>query len=80
MYGRQFLYIAQTIKRRVEEDDEALYVHSPETHSFCWHSTNVLSSAHTYVRHISSPLQRNHKSGISFHLNLYINYFEAAGF
>jgi len=29
---------------------------------------------------ISQPLQRNHKSGISFHLSLYINQLEAAGF
>jgi len=32
------------------------------------------------VCHVSSPLQRNHKSGISFQLNLHNNYFEAAGF
>ena len=28
----------------------------------------------------SSPLQKNHKSGISFYLSLYISQFEAAGF
>ena len=63
-----------------EEDNEVLYVHSLETRSLCWHSSNVLSSAHTYVCHISSPLQRNHKSGISFQLSLYVNQFQAAGF
>jgi len=80
MYGKEFLYIAQTMKHRVVEDNEVLYVHSLETHSSCWHSTNILSSAYTYICHISSPLQRNHKFGISFHLSLYINQFEAAGF
>jgi hypothetical protein len=36
--------------------------------------------AHTYVRHISSPLDRNHKCVISFHISLYITQFEADGF
>jgi hypothetical protein len=42
MHGREILFIAQTTKCRVVEDNEVLYVHALETHSSCWHSTNVL--------------------------------------
>ena len=42
MHGSEFLFIAQTTKCRVVEDNEVLYVHALETHSSCWHSTNVL--------------------------------------
>ena len=71
MHGSEVLFIAQTTKCRVVEDNEVLYVHALETHSSCWHSTNVL---------LIPSAKKNHKSGISFHLSLYINQFEAAGF
>jgi len=56
MYGREFLWIAQTTKCRVVEDNEVLYVHSLETLSLCWHSTNVLSRQHIHMWVLSHPL------------------------